>query len=701
LVIWVSFLSLPDFSSFEDRLVEESTKIYDRTGKILLYDVHKDIRRTSVPLSDISPQVRNATIAIEDSEFYNHSGVRPTAMIRAFFVDVLSGSFEQGGSTITQQVIKNTLLTTDKLITRKIKEVVLAFKLEREKTKDEILELYFNETPYGSTIYGVEEASRIFFGKTAKELTLAESAYLAAIPQAPTRLSPYGKNRERLESRKNLVLTRMVEEGFITKEEAEEAKKEEVVFSPYEDRNLKAPHFVLYVEEYLRQKYGEDVLDTQGLRVITTLDWNLQVKAEKVATQYAETNSKNFNAHNNALVAISPKTGDILAMVGSKDWFGKSEPEGCTSGVDCLFDPQVNIATQEPGRQPGSALKPFIYATLFEKGYTPSTVLFDVPTEFSLACDPYGNPLPGNKKEECYSPENYDNLFRGPMTVRNALAQSINIPAVKALYLAGMKDSLDTMKRMGITTLNDPDRYGLTLVLGGGEISLLELTSAYSVFANNGYKNPHSPILSVENKKGVVLEKRENKGSQVLEAQVAQQINSILSDDTARAPLFGSDSLLSVPGLPVAAKTGTTNNYRDVWIVGYTPDISVGVWTGNNNNTSMERRVAGLIVAPLWRAYIDSIRENLSGERFTTPPTTTTSKPVLNGDWRTGYDSNGNLVSGVHSILYWVDKNNPLGPTPQNPTSDGQFNHWEIPVRAWAQRNGIQDGFPIGTTTTP
>lgn len=674
-VAWAMVATVPSISSFENRKVAESTKIYDRTGNVLLYDVHGSMRRTAVPLAEISPFIRNATVAIEDDEFYQHNGFRPLAFLRAVLVQLhlKSGYAGQGGSTITQQVVKNTLLTQDKTIVRKAKEIVLALKLERVASKDRILEIYLNENPYGGTIYGVEEASKYFFGKSAAEVTLAEAAYLAALPQAPTRYSPYGNHRDELESRKNLVLARMVELGSITEEERDAAKAEEVVFRAEQEAGIKAPHFVFFVREYLEEMYGADAVANEGLQVVTTLDWDLEQKAEDIVRTRALENEKNFNAENAGLVAIDPKTGQILAMVGSRGYFDEG------------IDGKVNITTAR--RQPGSSFKPFVYATAFAKGYTPETVVFDLKTQFSTAC----RPDDFSKEAPCFSPDNYDNAFKGPITLRNALAQSVNVPAVKVLYLVGIENAIDTAERMGITTLADAARYGLTLVLGGGEVTLLELTDAYGAFANDGIRNPSTGILRVEDAKGNVLEEYEAHPSRVLDAEVARTMNDVLSDNTARIPAFGAASPLYFPGLDVAAKTGTTNDYRDVWIVGYTTGIAAGAWAGNNDNSPLERRVASFVVAPLWHEFMEYAAEKYPGENFLQPapdPDLDALPPVLRGNWNT------DPSQGVHDILFWVDRDNPRSGRPANPTSDSQYPYWEYPVSLWSGSGGSISPFP-------
>ncbi len=699
LLLWGASLRIPDFGSFEERKVAESTRIYDRTGEILLSNVHQNIKRTVVSLDLVSPYLRDATIAIEDAEFYSHKGIRPLSFLRAVFVNLLRGEFSQGGSTITQQVVKNALLTQEKTISRKLKEWALSLKIERVMTKDEILALYLNEAPYGGTVYGSEEASRAFFGKNASELTLAESAYLAALPQAPTYYSPYGNHRDKLDERKNLVLSRMREEGFITDEEYTAARTESVSFLPPEDGGIKAPHFVFYVRSYLEEKYGKDVVEEGGLKVITTLDWDLEQKAEEIVKKYALENEKNFNAENAALVATDPKTGQVLVMVGSRDYF------------DTEIDGNFNVAIAH--RQPGSSFKPFVYANAFIKGYTPETVVFDVPTQFDTNCDPAGTPIFSEVgTEKCYLPVNYDGKYRGPIMLRDALAQSINIPAIKTLYLAGLKDSLELAKGFGLTSLTSADQYGLTLVLGGGEVSPLDMTNAYGVFANNGVFLPGSTILRVEDKNGNVLEEWEKRAERIIPDSVAYQISDILSDNEARTPAFGAASALYFPGRQVAVKTGTTNDYKDAWIIGYTPSISVGAWAGNNDNTPMEKKVAGFIVAPLWHEFMGYALSRIPDERFPAPPEPEKNiKPILRGVWEGQEVYEVDSVSGglateytpletrvtravtsVHSILHWVNKNDPRGPIPEHPESDPQYRLWEYGVRKWAQQNGFVDG---------
>ncbi len=709
-ILWFSTLQIPDLSAFEARKVSQSTKIYDRTGEILLYDVHSDAKRTIIAFEDISRNIKNATIAIEDNEFYEHHGIKPTAIFRAILSNITPGSgLTQGGSTITQQVIKNSVLTKDKTITRKLKEWVLAIKLEKTLTKDQILNTYLNETPYGGNIYGVEEASKTFFGKSAKDITLAESAYIAAIPQAPTYYSPYGINKDKLDARQKLVLQKMKENNFISNDEYKNTLKEKVEFLKKNTTGIRAPHFSLYVKDYLVQKYGENIVEQGGLKITTTLDYNMQEKAEKVIGNFSKTLETSFNASNTAMVAIDPKTGDILVMVGSKNYFDK-EIEG-----------NFNVTTAY--RQPGSTFKPFVYATAFMKGYTPETALFDVRTEFSTKCTVDGKPKNPTEDPEkvCYSPDEYDNIFEGPQTMRRALAHSRNIPAVKTLYLAGVADSINTAELMGITSLKDPNRYGLTLVLGGGEVSLLELTSAYGVFANDGIRNPYRSILKIEDGKGNILEEAQLNPTQTIPVQTARQISDILSDTSVR--MSSLNPITDPLGRQVAIKTGTTNDFRDVWVEGYTTNIVVGAWAGKNDNTPMSKKVAGLIIAPIWGAFMSEINNSLPKEYFKKPePENADLKPVLRGIWKGGISYKKDSISGklatdltpqelkqeivfnsVHSILNWVDKKNPRGEIPKNPQNDSQYEYWEYAIRKWFEKYQIDNpGFKeSGTIEIP
>jgi len=682
-LLWASTLTLPTIDIIEAQRAAQSTKIYDRTGEVLLYDMHQDIRRTVVELGEMSDSVKHATIAIEDDGFYDHYGIEPFAIVRAIVRNLQDGDLfgGQGGSTLTQQVVKNLLLVSDKKISRKLKEWVLALKLERVLTKDEILALYLNEAPYGGTKYGVEEASQGFFGKSAKDLTVAESAYLAALPQAPTYYSPYGSNRDALEARKNTVLAKMHEQGYLGDEELDAARNEEVTFRPFTSATIKAPHFVFYVLDQLQEMYKDIDIAQANLRVTTTLDWELQKEAEAIVYEKAMENAEKFDATNASLMAIDTTTGGILVMVGSRDYFDEE--------IDGNFN--IGLAL----RQPGSSFKPFAYAAALEKGYTTETMVYDVRTQFSTGCDK----TEMSSDENCYAPVNYDNEFRGPMTFRNALAQSVNVPAVKAMYLAGMKETYTLAQRMGISTLDDYQRYGLTLVLGGGEVSLLEMTEAYATFANDGYRIPHTSILEIRGGDGKTQYTYEEEGEEVLEVEIARSITNILADNNARTPAFGSNSYLHFPERDVAAKTGTTNDYRDAWIIGYTPELAVGAWAGNNDNSEMDKKVAGFIIAPMWHAFLEKYFELYpeSGTFEDPEPLDTTLHPMLRGVAPSvidpGFASStpeigDSLVLAPHSLLHYINKDDPRGPAPQNPSLDAQYPYWEYGVLLWRMSQG-------------
>ncbi len=686
LVLWVALTPTPDISAFGAREVAQSTKMYDRTGQVLLYDYNRDLRRATVPLSGVSPYARNAMIAIEDSNFYTHGGVRLTSILRAMLADIFGSGPTQGGSTITQQVVKNTLLTPEKSILRKAHEWILAIKMEQQYSKDQILETYLNDIPYGGTLYGIEAASEAFFGTRAKDLTLPQAAYLAALVQAPSYFSPYGSHVDELTSRKNTVLDRMHKLGFISSTEFETAVKAKVTFAPPRSGGIIAPHFVFYILDHLRTKYGETALRS-GLRVTTTLDADLQTKAEAVVASYAEANKKNFGSNNQALLALEPSSGQILAMVGSKDFW--------STDIDGQFNATLAL------RQPGSTFKPFVYALALMKGYTRNTVIFDVPTQFSTSCEPQDT-----KKTEppCYAPQNYDEKFRGPMTFESALAQSINIPAIKVLYLVGVRNAVALAELVGITSLGDPDQYGLTLVLGGGEVRLIDLTSAYGVFAADGMRSRPVGIMEVASSDGVIHERFAPTAVQVIPQSVARGISAMLSNNPARVPSFSLNNPLHFPGYDVAAKTGTTNDTRDAWIVGYSPSIAIGAWAGNNDNTPMVKSVAGFIVAPLWRDVMSYALTKYERRYFGEPdPIYDTVHPVLQGNWRIP-DRSGAVLP--HDALYWLDKNNPKGAPPSDPASDAQFSYWEYGLAEWFATNSSVGNpplmvpvFPTPTTT--
>jgi membrane peptidoglycan carboxypeptidase len=444
------------------------------------------------------------------------------------------------------------------------------------------------------------------------------------------------------------------------------------------------------------------MVEKGGLKVTTTLNYDLQVKGEQIVKQGALQNEKDWNGTNAGLVAIDPKTGHILTMVGSRDYFDK------------LIDGNYNIATAS--RQPGSSFKPFIYATAFNKGFTPDTVLFDLPTEFQTTCSAYGKALPGHSQSDCYMPQNYDGKTRGPLKLRDALGQSINIPAVKLFYLVGTKDAIRIAEDMGISTLADPGRYGLTLVIGGGEVTLLDITSAYGVFANEGIKNPYTGILKIEDANGEILEEFTPSPKEVLSRNTSLTISDILSDNLARTPTFGANSVLLIPKKDVAVKTGTTNNNKDAWTIGYTPSVVVGVWAGNNDNKPMKKG-GSAVAGPIWNKFIIEALKNLPDEKFEEPNLRIDPKivkPILRGYWQGNENFFIDKISGklageftpietteeriltnVHSILYWVDRSNIMGPPPMDPTNNSQFSHWETPIQDWWAQN--KNNYPITT----
>lgn len=596
-VIFAKDLPSPNKLSARDSSL--STKIFDRDGK-LLYDIYGDKNRALVKWGELPLYVKQATISIEDKDFYKHQGFSPLGIVRAAFRIVFFQKLE-GGSTITQQVVKNTLLSSERTITRKIKEFMLAIQVERKYTKDEILQIYLNEVPYGGTAWGIEAAAQTYFGKEAKDLTLAEAVVLAGLPQSPTFYSPYGTNPKAYIDRAEAVARRMREDDHITKEQEEQLKLDipNVQFSP-DNQGIKAPHFVFYVRDYLVERYGEKLVEQGGLKVTTTLNLELQ---EKVQTIVSDEVSKltDFKVGNGSAVVIDPKSGEILSMVGSKDYFAKD------------YDGQVNVAIAL--RQPGSALKPFTYATAFKAGYTPSFVIMDTQTEF-----------PGGEGLPMYKPVNYDGKYRGPQQVRFALGNSINIPAVKMLALVGVKNMLRTAFDSGLTSLEPTDdnlkRFGLAITLGGGEVRLLDLTSGYATLANKGVYMPPISVLKVEDRSGKVLEeKKEEKGKEAIGADVSFLVSHILSDNNARSAVFGPSSLLNVPGKTVAVKTGTTDDKRDNWAVGYTPSVSVGVWVGNNDNSQMNPQIASGVTGatPIWNRIIQASLEGKGAENFEKP----------------------------------------------------------------------------------
>ncbi len=571
--------------------IPESSQILDRNGA-LLYTIYSDKNRTQVPLKEIPKYVQEATISIEDKDFYGHGAIDIRGIVRAVVANA-TGKPIQGGSTLTQQLIKSSLLTPERTVQRKIKEVVLAFATEVIYSKPQILEMYLNQIPYGGTAYGIEAASKTYFGKSAKDLTLGEAALLAGLPQSPTLYSPFGSHPEYAKERQELVLKQMRMQGYITQEEENRAIKEELKYKNLSD-SIKAPHFSLYVKDLMEKKYGKKFTEDGGFKIITTLDLPTQDFAElAVASEVAKL--KGARVSNGAALVTDPGSGDILAMVGSKDYF------------DSTIDGNVNITLAL--RQPGSSIKPINYAVGLLKGYSAATIFVD-----KEMCVP-------NPSGPAYCPKNYDGKFHGPVTMRDSLASSLNIPAVKMLKLNTLESMIATASAMGISTFTDPDRYGLSLTLGGGEVRMIDMATAFGVFANKGYKVELNPILEVKDSRGKILEQGKSKspifGKKVLPEEVTFIISDILADNQARAMAFGTNSVLNIPGQYVSVKTGTTNDYRDNWTIGYTPKRLVVTWVGNNDNTPMGAVVSGVTGAsPIWNEIMTHLLEN---QKITAP----------------------------------------------------------------------------------
>ncbi|HEY4496867.1 MAG TPA: PBP1A family penicillin-binding protein [Candidatus Paceibacterota bacterium] len=646
-VFWIS-KDIPSAEEIVNKSVAQSTKIYDRTGEVLLYEIYGEEKRTIIPVEEIPDFIKYATISVEDQSFYKHPAFDIKGILRAIFIDLSRGGLIQGGSTITQQLAKNSFLTHERTIIRKVKELILAWRLEKQYTKEEILGFYLNQVPYGSNSYGVEAAAQVFFDKKAQDLDLNESALLAALPKAPSYYSPWGENIDSLYNRKDFVLKQMHELGYIDDVELEENYEKIPNIKNRPETGIKAPHFVTYIQEYLNNKYGEDLLRASGFKIITTLDWEMQQLAEDVIRRGAERNTELYGGKNAALIAQDPQTGQILAMVGSADYFN-IENEG-----------NFNVAVKGL-RQPGSAFKPFAFLTAFEKGFTPDTLVWDVETEFNTT----------NDLEKSYKPHNFDEKFRGPITLKESLAQSINVPSVKTLYLAGIEDTIKTAEDMGITTLKDRSRFGLSLVLGGGEVKLIELVGAYSVFAADGIKHDISTILEIKDMNNKIVEQYKNSSRRVVDAKYVRLINDILSDTELRSPLFErSINLTRVPGHQIALKTGTTNDYIDAWTMGYAPNLSVGVWVGNNHREPLTSKGGSILAAvPIWHDFISKAISKYPPQIFERQEATSSENPILRGSFPEG---------DPHTVLYYLNKVN-----------DSQFNNWEDGLIEWLKNNTI------------
>ncbi|MDP2638416.1 MAG: transglycosylase domain-containing protein [Candidatus Levybacteria bacterium] len=574
----------------------QSTQIFDRNQK-LLYSIYSNKNQTFIPLSSIPKHVQEASIAIEDKDFYKHGAIDFRGISRALVAIIVRKEL-QGGSTLTQQLVKNSLLTPERTIPRKIKEIILSFATEALYSKDKILEMYLNQIPYGGTAYGIEAASQTYFGKKAQDLTLAQSALLAGLPEAPTTNSPFGSHPEFAKQRQETILNKMYEQKYITKKERDSAIKENLKFKKLSN-NISAPHFVLYIKDLLTKKYGEKMVEEGGLRVITSLDSKIQEASEEIVLEEVDS-LKSYHATNGAAVVTNPATGEILAMVGSKNYF------------DTSIDGNVNIALSL--RQPGSSIKPINYAVGLIKGYSGASAFVDEPICF---------PTDTGKQ---YCPLNYDGKFHGVTQMRYALGNSINIPAIKMLKVNGVHAMIATASAMGITTFTEPEKYGLSLTLGGGEVTMLEMAQAYGVFANGGYKINIHPILKITDSRGKILEEYKPPsspifGKKVLPEGIAFIISDILADNNARLSAFGPNSSLRIPKQTVSVKTGTTNDYRDNWTIGYTPDFVVATWVGNNDNTPMNNLASGITgAAPIWNGIMNNLIKDLPPHPLTRPP---------------------------------------------------------------------------------
>jgi 1A family penicillin-binding protein len=591
------FKDLPSPTRLASYDIPLATKIYDRNGK-LLFDIFADQNRTAVPLSEIPKYVQEATIAIEDKDFYKHQGINPVGGILRAMTAMIMGKRLQGGSTITQQLVKSALLSSERTIIRKVKEAILAIFMELRYSKNTILELYLNQVPYGGTAWGIESAAERYFGKNVKDLTLAEASLLAGLPQAPTQYSPFGAHPELAKVRQKEVLRRMVEDHYISQEEADRAASEELVYKS--ETGIKAGHFVMYVKEQLVNEYGEALVERGGLKVTTTLDLDIQEYAQAtVAAEIAKLTS--YRVSNGAALVTKPATGEILAMVGSTDFF--ATPSG-----------SYNVTTAL--RQPGSSIKPINYAIGIDTHIVnPASLFLDIPTCFGVVNQPL------------YCPRNYDGKFHGPVQLRIALGNSFNIPAVKMLRLNSVETMIASASAFGLDTLKDPKLYGLSLTLGGGEVRMTDMAEAFGVFANAGIRKDLVSILTVVDKNGKTLQEHKDpnldkdipsqlllQGPQVVSAETAFLISHILLDNNARAEAFGTSSELVIPGHAVSVKTGTTDDLRDNWTIGFTPQYLVAVWVGNNDNTPMNPYLVSGVTgaAPIWHKVMTKILKDKS-----------------------------------------------------------------------------------------
>jgi penicillin-binding protein 1C len=649
-LIWASILilTLPSPDIVVGKALGGSTQIYDRTGNILLYEI--GIRRYWVDYKDIPLNIIYSVLAAEDDSFFQHYGVSLKGILRAIWLDIKTGSLEYGGSTITQQLVRNLFLGNEKTLSRKFKEIILALEFERKFSKEQILTYYLNTINFGYGNIGVKAAADFYFNKDLKDIDWNEAVILASIPKSPKYYAPVSEeNIKRLENRKKFILNRLKELGWISDEDYKTALNEEIKLCEKKYYKIAAPHFVLEVKKILEENYPDINLETAGWKVITTLNYDYQKIAEEAVKTGVERNKKLYQGNNASLLMMDSNTGEILAMVGSYD-FNNKEIQG-----------QVNMTTWP--RQLGSAFKPFSYVTLFQLGYPIETIVFDVKTNFGTDKNPY-------------IPQNFDKKFRGPVNLRTALAQSLNVPSIKVFYLAGPERVIENARKFGITTLKDYKNYGLSLGVGTAEIRMIDAVRAYSVFSNDGELVTQSLILKIIDSNGKVIYKYKPSKIKVIDSQPVRMLNSILKDVEARKGLFGSNlNLTYIEGYDIALKTGTSDYFRDAWAFGYTPNFVVAVWAGNTDGTPMKAGVSIVAALPIWHSFVSQIIKDYPNTKFVDPIPVKVDKPMLNGEWQTPY--------GIHDILFYVDRNNPLGPIPQNPYKDPQYLNWEIGVENW------------------
>lgn len=632
-----------------------SLQIYDRTGTILLYEV--GLRKYWANYEDFGKNIIYATLAAEDDSFFEHKGISIKGILRSIWLNLKTKSLTYGGSTITQQLARNLFLTQEKTLLRKIQEIVLAIELERRFSKEDILTYYLNSIYYGAGNIGIKAAADFYFNKNIKDLTLAEAATLAAIPKSPKYYEPTNENNlKRLKERRDLILKRLLDLKWISDDEYTQAVNSELKITKKKYTKIAAPHFVIEVKKILENMFPNKNLENSGFKVITTLNYNYQKIAEEVVKEGALKNEEKSGARNAALLMMDTKTGEILAMVGSRDFFDES------------IQGQVNMTTAP--RQPGSAFKPISYVTLFQLGYPIETIVFDVPTNF-------GTP------ENPYFPKNFDERFRGPVDLKIALAQSINVPAVKVFYLAGPERVIENAKKFGITTLKDPQYYGLSLALGSAEVKMIDLVKAYSVFANDGELISQSLILKIYDHNNNLIYEYKPERKKVIDSQPVRMLNFILKDYEARRGLLvASLPLTKIDDYEIAIKTGTSEYYRDAWTIGYTPNFVVAVWAGNTDGKPTKKGASIVATLPIWHNFVKQIIKDYPKTKFLEPLPVRVNKPMLNGKW---YDE----IYGVHEILHYVDRNNPLGPIPSNPYKDPQYIKWESALQIWLNQQGF------------